>query len=149
MIWLVLSLITAADQPRLLVSARVSTGFPDLLGASVTVHAIPYVDVEAGGALLSLSWLVRAGPRYMLVDAREGTDVGLSVRVAALFGYKRVDRASDVTRGFHFAGTVDLTWWLASHFGLTLQFAGGGTFDPTRSNRRVLPDLRVSFGVSL
>ncbi len=143
----VLLLLLAAepeeDQPRLLATVRVNTGFADLLGASVMVHAIPYVDLEGGGALISPAWFVRAGPRYMLVEARPFT-----VRVAALFGYKLVDRANDVTRGFHFGGTVDFNYWFARHFGLSVQLSGGATYDASRAVRKMLPDLRLGVGVS-
>lgn len=143
MIFAVLALVISADQPRLIGSVRVTTGFPDLIGASVTVHAIPYVDVEGAAALVSPAWLVRAGPRYLLVEAERFT-----VRVAALFGYKAASREGDVTRGFHFAGTVDFTWWLAAHVGIGLQVAGGGTYDGSRTNRKMLPDLRAAVGLS-
>ncbi len=138
-------MLLGADQPWLWATARVSSGFPDTLGGSLTVHAIPYVDLEGGAAAFNPSWFVRAGPRYALVDSRDG----LMVRVAALFGYKSATVfSSELTRGFHFAGTLDFTWWLAAHFGLDLQLSGGGTFDPGRAGRRMLPDLRVGLGVS-
>lgn len=141
---LIAALVLATGEPWLWATTRVTSGFPDTVGGSLTVHAIPYVDVEGGAAAVNPSWFVRAGPRYALIDAREG----LMVRVAALFGCKTATVLGELTRGFHFAGTLDFTWWLATHFGLSLQLSGGGTFDPSKPGRKMLPDLRVGLGVS-
>ena len=154
MLVVLVSVAAFADEPPpRIATGRVSTftGLPDLLGASVTLHVIPWVDVEVGGSalLLGTTLWARGGPRYLLGDWLDESCRGLTLTVSALFGYKWVEALGGVTRGFHFAGAFELTRWLSPHLGVAVQVAGGGTFDPGRTNRRVFPDLRLSFGVAL
>jgi hypothetical protein len=144
--------VEPVEQARPILSARASafTGFPDVLGVNVTVHAIPFVDLEGGVSALvgGTSAYGRGGPAYLFGDWRDEKGHGLTGRISALFGYKWVDGFGTVTRGFNFAGAVELTRWRSRHFGVTIQLAGGGTFDPSRVTRKVFPDVRLSVGLS-
>jgi hypothetical protein len=149
---LVLSALLGAselERPRLVATARVSafSGWPDLLGASATVHLIPYVDVEAGGAAVFLTrgWYVRAGPRWLFEDWRDERHRGLTLRLSALGGFKRVELPDAAFEGLHVAGAAEFTWWLASHLGLSLQLSGGGT---VRAWPAFFPELRLALGAS-
>jgi hypothetical protein len=146
-----IALLGASDveRPRLVATVRVSTftGWPDLLSASATVHLIPYVDVEGGGSALFLTrgWYVRAGPRWLFEDWRDENDRGLTLRLSALAGFKRVELTNEAFQGFHVAFALEFTWWLARHFGLSVQLAGGGT---VRTWPTFFPDLRLGLGTS-
>lgn len=146
-----IALLSAADveRPRLVATVRVSTftGWPDLLGASATVHLIPYVDLEAGGSALFVtrSWYARGGLRWLFEDWRDEHDKGLTLRLSALAGFKRVELPDAAFQGFHVAGALEFTWWLARHFGLSLQLSGGGT---VRAWPNFFPELRLAFGTS-
>lgn len=146
-----LALLGASDveRPRLVATVRVSTftGWPDLLGASATVHLIPYVDIEGGGSALFLTrgWYVRAGPRWLFEDWRDEHHRGLTLRPSALAGFKRVELRDAAFQGFHFAGALDFTWWLGRYVGLSLQLSGGGT---VRAWPAFFPELKLAYGVS-
>lgn len=146
---LVSLLVTAApaDRPLLIASVRVSTftGWPDVLGASATVHLIPWVEVEGGASafVFSRGWYARGGPRWLFEDWRDEQHRGLTLRLSALAGVKSVTLKDSSFLGFHFAAAVELTWWLASHVGLTLQLTGGGT---VRAWPAFFPELRLAWG---
>ncbi len=138
-----------APRPLLIGSVRVSTytGLPDVLGVSGSVHLIPWVDLEGGAAafVLAQSWYVRGGPRWLFEDWRNDAQVGPTLRLSALFGFKAVATTAARFQGFHFVGAVEFTWWLASHFGLTAQLTGGGT---VRTWPVFFPELRLALGVA-
>lgn len=137
-----------AERPWLLGSVRVSafTGLPDVLGVSGTVHAIPFVDVEGGAAafVFATSWYVRGGPRWLFHDWRDEHDLGATLRLSALAGYKSVTRGETRFGGFHVVGAAELTYWLAQHLGLTFQLSGGGT---VRAWPAFFPELRLAVGL--
>src|SRR4051794_9266087 len=72
-------------------TARLSwhTGVPDYTGLSLTVNAIPRVDVEVGATLVLPivgSTYLRAGPRFSLYEGRDDAGHGVSLRWSALAG---------------------------------------------------------------
>ncbi|MBL8919998.1 MAG: hypothetical protein JNJ54_14125 [Myxococcaceae bacterium] len=146
---LVTLMLTAApaERPHLVASVRVSTftGLPDVLGASATLHVIPWVDLEGGASafVFSRGWYARGGPRWLFEDWRDEANRGLTLRLSALAGVKSVTLRDSSFLGFHFAAAVELTYWLASHLGLTLQLSGGGT---VRAWPAFFPELRLAWG---
>lgn len=153
MLSLLLALAVSAqdppERPRLIGSVRLSTftGLPDVLGVSGTLHVIPYVDLEGGASafVFAQSWYVRGGPRWLFEDWRDDSNKGVTLRLSLLAGYKSIALADSRFGSFHFAGALELTWWLASHAGLTLQLSGGGT---VRAWPAFFPELRLAWGVS-
>lgn len=133
----------------LIASVRVSafTGLPDVLGASATLHLIPYVDIEAGGSALVFSqgWYVRGGPRWLFEDWRDEHHRGATLRLSVLAGFKSLRLRDSAFAGFHAALAAEFTWWLASHLGLSFQLSGGGT---VRSWPAFFPELRLGIGVA-
>lgn len=146
---LVLTEASPPERPLLVGSVRVSTftGIPDVLGASATLHVIPFVDLEGGGAtfVFASAWYVRAGPRWLFEDWRDEHHRGLTLRLSALFGYKVIALPNERFGNFHFVGALELTQWLAPHLGLTFQLSGGGT---VRAWPRFFPELRLGWGVA-
>lgn len=138
------------ERPWLFGSVALSpyTAFPDLLSASVTVHAIPWVDVQAGAALSATTsgWWVRGGPRYLVNDWRDEQQRGLTMRISLLAGYRAFRDARVDARGFCGALTLSLTYWLFPHLGVDLLVLAGGTYDAPA--RRVVPELRLGLGVA-
>lgn len=136
-------------RPRLIASVRLSTftGLPDVLGVSGTLHLIPWVDLEGGAStfVFATSWYARGGVRWLFEDWRDETHRGLTLRLSLLAGVKSIALVDSRFLGFHFAGAVELTGWLAEHVGLTLQLSGGGT---VRAWPRFFPELRLAFGVA-
>ncbi len=128
---LLLTVLLAGSEPRLIGSVRVSTftGLPDVLGVSGTFHLIPYVDLEGGASafVFAQSWYARGGPRWLFEDWRDEANRGLTLRLSALAGVKSVALPNERFLGFHFVGAVELTYWFAAHAGLTFQLTGGGT----------------------
>lgn len=149
MSWLLAGLLAAAPQPVLIGSVRVSTftGLPDVLGVSGSFHLIPYVDLEGGASavVFAQSWYARGGPRWLFEDWRDETNRGLTLRLSALAGVKSVTLPSERFLGFHFVGAAELTYWFASHAGLTFQLTGGGT---VRRWPAFFPELRFAWGVA-
>lgn len=146
---LLLTVLLAGSEPRLIGSVRVSTftGLPDVLGVSGTFHLIPYVDLEGGASafVFAQSWYARGGPRWLFEDWRDEANRGLTLRLSALAGVKSVALPNERFLGFHFVGAVELTYWFAAHAGLTFQLTGGGT---VRRWPAFFPELRLAWGVA-
>lgn len=146
-------------------TARLSlyTGVPDYAGLSLTVNAIPRVDVEVGATLVQPivgSTYLRAGPRFSLYEGRDDAGHGLSLRWSALVGarntatYEVSQGAWRAQWGLNAVGTLEGTYWLLRHFGVSAQLVAGGTsYLPFRGPVRPLlgpltPDARFSLGLS-
>ncbi len=142
----------APTPPHLIATLLISpaSAFPDFLNASVTVHAIPYVDIETGAglSLTNFTFYGRAGPRLLIRDWRDHARRGVTLRTSALVGFKQFFNFSGAAPlAFNTVATADATYWVASHFGLSTQIAAGAIVVPERTPR-VLPDLRLAFGLS-
>ncbi|MFL5352023.1 hypothetical protein [Archangium sp.] len=146
-------------------TARLSwhTGVPDYTGLSLTVNAIPRVDVEVGATLVLPivgSTYLRAGPRFSLYEGRDDAGHGVSLRWSALAGarntstYEVRQGAWRAQWGLNVVGTLEGTYWLLRHFGVSAQLVAGGTsYLPLRGPVRPLlgpltPDARFSLGLS-
>lgn len=139
------------ERPRLLGSVHLYpfTSFPDLLGAAVTVHAIPWVDVEGGVSGFvggSFGWWVRGGPRLLVADLRDEQHRGLTWRIALHAGYRAFRDARADAAGFSGLVTTDFARFFSPHFAVAVQLALGGLYDAP--NKRVLPELRLGLGVA-
>jgi hypothetical protein len=138
------------ERPRLVGAVRLSTftGFPDVLGVSGTLHVIPFVDLEGGASafVFARGWYARGGPRWLFEDWRDDTQRGATLRLSLLAGVKSLAVPDGAFLGFHVAGAVEFTWWLAPHAGLTFQLTGGGT---VRAWPRFFPELRLAWGLAL
>ncbi|MFY0529838.1 hypothetical protein ACN28I_43965 [Archangium gephyra] len=157
--------VASTSQRRGILTVRASwrTGVPDYLGGSLTVNAIPLVDVELGATLVNpvvASLYLRAGPRWSLYEGRNDAGRGLSLRLSALAG-ARGTSAYDVRQGgwrgqwgLNAVAALDGTYWLARYFGVSAQLvAGGTTYFPLRQPVQALlgpltPDARLSLGLS-
>jgi hypothetical protein len=154
-----------AREPWGIATARLSlySGVPDYRGLSLTVNAIPHVDVEVGATLVVPivgSTYFRAGPRFSLYEGRDAAGHGLSLRWSALAGarntatYEVRQGAWRAQWGVNAVGTLEGTYWLLRHFGVSTQLvAGGTTYLPMRGPVRPLlgpltPDVRFSLGLS-
>lgn len=148
---LALSLASAEDRPHLFASVHASpmTSFPDLLGGQLTVHAIPFVELQGGlgGFVDRFSWWVRGGFRYLFNDWRDENDLGLTWRIAVLAGYRAARDPRVNAAGFSGLVATDFDWWFARHLALSFQLALGGMYDA--AGKRILPELRLGIGVSL
>ncbi len=128
------------------VTASAYSGFPDLVGLSLALHPIPYVDLEATVAMvgLGLSSALRLGPRLTLADGRDARNVGATLVGSLLVGarafalWERSGVGPDVVFG------LDGTWWFAAHFGLTARLTVGAMYDVQRPS--VVPDARLGLG---
>lgn len=148
---LLYALAASADEPErpwLFGTVAISpyTSFPDLLSATVTVHAIPWVDVQAGGARSATTsgWWVRGGPRYLVNDWRDEQQRGLTMRIALLAGYRAIKDVRVDAKGFCAALTLDLAYFFLPHLGVSVQVGTGGTYDAPA--KRVVPELRLAVG---
>ncbi|PTL80607.1 hypothetical protein [Vitiosangium sp. GDMCC 1.1324] len=154
-----------APQRRGIATVRASwrTGVPDYVGASLTVHALPVVDVEVGATLVNPvigSLYLRAGPRFSLYEGRNNAGRGLSLRLSALAGARNT-AAYAVSQGnwtgqwgLNVVGTLEGTYWVLRYLGVSAQLVAGGTTylpwqGPVRTLRGPLtPDARFSLGLS-
>ena len=140
----------AAERPHLLGSLHLFpfTSFPDLLGASVTVSAIPWVDLTGGVSGFSdrFGWWARGGPRFEIFDRRDEAQRGLVWRVSVLAGIRAFRDARADVRGFSGALSTDICHFFLPHLGFSVQVALGGTYDAT--GKRVLPELRLGAGLT-
>ena len=127
-------------------------GATDLFTASVTLHAIPFVDVDTSwGAAEGLS--ARAGPRWTLGDRRGPDHRGGESRLSVLAGMRGLySTASDsfLARGpnLDMVAALDGTWWLEPHFGVNAQLVAGVAYFPTVERSAWVPDVRFAVGVS-
>lgn len=141
----------APDRPYLVATAQVTPliGLPDLLSGFVTLHAIPYVDLQAGLSFFpgTIGWWARGGPRAVFHDWRDETQRGLTWRIALLGGWRTFRDVKGDARGVSFALANEFTYFLAAHFGLTLSVTGGGLYDV--AGQRFLPELRLGLGATL
>jgi len=127
------------------------------------VNAIPWVDVEAGVTLVQPvvgSLYLRAGPRFSLYEGRNDAGRGVSLRLSALAGARNTSSfavsqgAWRAQWGLNVVGTLEGTYWLLRHFGVSAQLvAGGTTYFPFRGPVQPLrgpltPDARFSLGLS-
>ena len=138
------------DRPRLLASFHVypMTSFPDLLGGAVTIHAIPWVDVQTGLSAFPgrFGWWVRGGPRLLVADFRDDAQRGLTWRVSVLAGYRAFRDSKADAAGFSGLLSTDVTYFFRTHLGISFQAACGGMYD--QAGKRVLPELRLGVGVT-
>ena len=138
------------EQPHLIASVHLMpmTSFPDLLGAQVTVHAIPWVDLQGGisGLTDRFGWYVRGGIRYLFNDWRDETHVGLTWRFSLLAGYRAMRDPKANAAGFSGLLATDFAYFFKEHLAFTVQLAFGGLWD--NPFQRVLPELRLGVGVS-
>lgn len=155
----------AEPERRGILTARAAwhSGVPDYIGGSLTVTAIPVVDVELGATLvlpIVTSAYLRAGPRWSLYEGRNDAGRGLSLRVSALAGVRGTS-TYEVSRGayrgqwgLNTVGALEGTYWLARHLGVSAQLVGGGTaYLPFRRPwgmflGPVTPDVRFALGLS-
>ncbi len=132
------------------------SGIPDLVSLSATAYPWRIAAVEGGvGTLgLALTAHLRAGVALPLVDARDDEGAGPSVFLTPLLGYRYMESVPfDIAHQFHGINGVlalDGAWWLARHFGVGLQLAGGAAVWLAKTNPDappVVPDLRLSIGL--
>lgn len=142
------------DRPHLIASVHLSpmTSFPELLGGQLTVHAIPFVEIQGGlggfpGTSPRFAWWVRGGVRYLFNDWRDAENKGLTWRIAVLAGYRSSSDPRASAAGFSLLAATDLDWFFADHLALSFQLALGGMYDA--KGKRVLPELRLGVGISL
>jgi hypothetical protein len=139
-----------AGRPHLVASVHLSplSSFPELLGAQLTVHAIPFVEVQAGlgGFVERFAWWVRGGLRYLFNDWRDEQHRGLTWRLALLAGYRSARDPRVAAAGFSGLAATDFDWFFADHLALSVQLALGGMYDA--AGKRVLPELRLGVGAS-
>ena len=157
--------VASTSQRRGILTVRASwrTGVPDYMGGSLTVNAIPVVDVERGMTLVNPvigSLYLRAGPRFSLYEGRNDAGRGLSLRLSALAGARNTSAylvsqgAWRAQWGLNAVGALEGTYWLARYFGVSAQLvAGGTTYFPLRQPVQALlgpltPDARFSLGLS-
>ncbi|AKJ05936.1 hypothetical protein [Archangium gephyra] len=157
--------VASTAQRRGILTLRASwrTGVPDYMGGSLTVQALPLVDVELGATLVNPvvgSLYLRAGPRWSLYEGRDDAGRGLSLRMSALAGargtsaYVVSEGSFGAQWGLNAVAALEGTYWLARYFGVSAQLvAGGTTYFPLRRPVQVLlgpltPDARFSLGLS-
>lgn len=141
------------ERPHLFGTVRITpmTAYPDVASGSVTVHAIPYVDLEAGAGFgPSISTLyVRGGPRFVVKDFRKADQHGWTMRFALLAGYKSISTWSpEAFTGLNTVAAADWTYWFGPHTGLTMGVTGGATVRFNNPAAPVQPDFRWSIGLS-
>lgn len=124
------------------------SGFPDVIGGSAVLSAIPFVDVEGTVAfeLFGLAASVRGGPRFTLGDWRDEAQRGWQLRLSFLAGARWLRLWGHNSVGPNVVGAIDATRWFARHFGLTIRFSGGAFYEIEYSQLR--PDLRLGVGFS-
>lgn len=139
------------ERPWLIASVHVSpmTAFPDGLAGQVTVHAIPWVDLQAGLSTFPgqrVAWWARGGVRYLVADGRDEDQRGVTWTMAVLAGVRAVRDSRVDALGFSGAVASDVRWFLAPHFALSLQVLLAGMYDG--AGQRVLPEARLGLGVA-
>lgn len=142
------------EPPRLALTLRISPvlAFPDVLSASLTVHAIPYVDIEAGvgfGIFVATAY-ARTGPRLLIKDWRDESYQGWTMRASVLAGYKVLALwETSTVHALNAIGALDWTYWTGRHLGFSLQLAGGAVVPVNLSaGLGVMPDLRLAIGLT-
>ena len=154
--WALLALVLSQavraepERPRLYGSVHLypMTSFPDLLGGGLTVHVIPWIDLQAGLSAFPgrFGWWVRGGPRFLIGDFRDELHHGLTWRVSALAGYRAFRDVKADAAGFSALLSTDVTQFFSPHLGLSIQAACGGLYDAT--GKRALPELRLGVGLT-
>lgn len=119
---------------------------PALIDASVSVHAIPFIDAEAffvvGGAVGFLG--VALGPRVGLFDGRRADGTGSTVG-ASLVG-ERAWFGSISGSGWLWGArlSIEATCWQARHFGLTARLGAGAL----GNQNGMLPTAQLDVGLA-
>lgn len=153
--WALLAVVVASaargeERPRLLGSVHLypMTSFPDLLGGGLTLHVIPWLDLQGGFSAFPgrFGWWVRGGPRFLIGDFRDETHRGLTWRFSALAGYRAFRDPKADAGGFSAILSTDVTHFFSAHLGLSIQAACGGLYDAP--GKRVLPELRLGVGLT-
>lgn len=147
--------IADRDRPHLIATLRVSpvTAFPDGLGLSLVIHAIPYIDIEAGVGV-GVGWLeaaayIRGGPRLLVKDWRDEAQHGWTMRASVLGGPRHGITFVQNTLHANVAAAADWTYWVDPHFGFSVQLLGG-ILIPVESHQGMdyRPDVRLAVGLS-
>lgn len=131
------------------ITASLLSGVPDLAGLSAVVHAIPYFDIEAAGSYFAVGWsaAIRAGPRFTIVDRRDASATGFTLRGSLLGGVRWLATMWYGTAfGPNAVAAVDLSWWVSRQVAITLRLTAGGFF--TQDGRQWFPDARAGIGVT-
>lgn len=153
--WALLAVVLAStargeERPRLWGSVHLypMTSFPDLLGGGLTLHVIPWIDLQGGLSAFPgrFGWWVRGGPRFLIGDFRDETHRGLTWRFSALAGYRAFRDPKADAAGFSAILSTDVTHFFSPHLGLSIQAACGGMYDA--AGKRVLPELRLGVGLT-
>lgn len=149
--------------PSSIATARVSflSGFPDAIGASVTVTALRPVEVELGAStfiFLLTSVYARAGVAIPLVDARAGRGSGWTLHLPVLAGYRRMDSTlsgsvftHEIYSGLNAVAGLDATYWIAPHLGIDFALVGGidwWLYKNVQSDVYVTGDGRLTLGIA-
>lgn len=144
------SAVRAEERPRLWGSVHLypMTSFPDLLGGGLTLHVIPWIDLQGGLSAFPgrFGWWVRGGPRFLIGDFRDEAHRGLTWRFSALAGYRAFRDPKADAAGFSAILSTDVTHFFSPHLGLSIQAACGGMYDA--AGKRVLPELRLGVGLT-
>lgn len=129
------------------------SGYPDLLGASAILQAIPFIEAEAGFSALYpylVNTFARVGPALTVVDDRDEKHRGLSWRVACLGGLREQENWDTGNSGLDLVAAVQRTYWWSGHFGVSSRLTAGIYLlqDGRGGISAVWPNFRLSAGFS-
>ena len=126
-------------------------------GVSFGLKYLQPFELEVGFSAFDLSYsaFANTGISWNIYSIRNHKGQGIDVRMAGLIGYRflRINDAYGID-DFHAATTtfsIETNFWLAPHFGLHFQLAGGVGFWFQSTDPHVpplFPEFRAAFGVS-
>lgn len=137
---------------------RAGFGLPNVADVSLSVTVLRPFVIEAGASFLHPGPYGRAGYMWRVKDDRTSAGAGQTVDLSILAGARYLSLltwyGTVAGAGMNAAATLDGTWWIAPHFGVTAQMTLGGNYwlptfqhAPTGFDPLVL-DLRLAAGLA-
>lgn len=149
---------TESSSPIGWARVRAGWGLPNLAEVSLSVTALRPLIIEVGESVMHLGPYGRIGYMWSLKDDRSPEGNGQTIEFSLLGGARYLSFTTSygpvAGAGVNAAATLDGTWWVAQHFGVTTQIAAGGTYwlqgfqyAPSGFDPLVL-DLRMAVGLA-
>ncbi|HAA56781.1 MAG TPA: hypothetical protein DCE42_18590 [Myxococcales bacterium] len=142
--------------PSLSLRVTTMTGFPDLVGGSISLKALHPFELEAGAAWIFLGYTAyaKAGISLPLFDARDAAGLGWSARASAMVGYRYLEGSlfsSARVQSFFGTGAIEFTYWFSRSVGFEVQLSGGGGYAmqlDDLTDTMFLPEGKLSVGLT-
>lgn len=145
-------------QPSLALRLSAMSGIPDLLGISLTLHALEPLVLEAGVSTLGLGVTAygRVGGAIPLLRRRDPWGRGWTSSFLLMAGYRYISGviwSTTISHAVTATASINATYWFVPRFGLQFALDAGGGYIFKQDNRSsdppdFYPELRLSVGVA-